>query len=132
MTLDGYSSSVSLYRNSIDSILIDRWTSSENSMDFNKLKSILWRRPSTNGAAVLHNNNIESSEGISLRLRDVSYTTALVNATGNYWGPQATAEMQAGTTNISRIYDFYDDTSLVRVDWSGFLTSPVPNAGPDW
>ncbi len=40
--------------------------------------------------------------------------------------------MEANTENISAIHDFYDDASLVKVDFSGYLTEPIAEAGPDW
>lgn len=51
---------------------------------------------------------------------------------GDGFGAAATAETRANTQNIAAIFDFFDDTSLVRVNYSGFLSSPVPGAGPDW
>mgnify|MGYP004122240987 FL=1 len=91
----------------------------------------MWSRPSTSSQAVLNYNNIDSSEPTLLKLTG-SDGHERVDAANNYWGAATTAELVAGTTNITAIHDFWDDFNLVEVDFSGFLTSPVSSAGPDW
>ena len=57
-----------------------------------------------------------------------------VDASGNYWGPETTAFMNAnpwGTyANVPRIHDFVDNTRLALVRYQNQLTSP-PENGPD-
>ena len=50
-----------------------------------------------------------------------------VDAKYNYWGPAATAEMNAGGNpkDISTIYDFFDDISYGRVDYSQWLDNLI-------
>lgn len=116
----------------LDSISIYGWDPAQNKLEYNNIKQLTWYEPSSSGnTAELHNNNIVSTAPLSLRVGSPSDGIGAVNATANYWG-SATSEMDAGTTNVAAIFDFYDDTSLVRVDYSGFLTSPVVGAGPNW
>ncbi len=59
-----------------------------------------------------------------------------VDVSGNYWGEETTEFMNShpfgvGTTgDVPAIYDFYDDLSLARADYSGHLQSPA-DVGPD-
>ncbi len=47
----------------------------------------------------------------------------------NYWGPAATAEMNAGGNpkDISRIDDYYNDNNRGKVDYAHWLDAPWPN-----
>lgn len=131
MRVNGYSGPFQIKNCELDSLSIDRWRPS-NSLEYNNIKSMVWNRPSTTQTAALHFNNLDSAEPVLFRVGRPSDGSQVVDATGNYWGAAATAEMQANTQNIAAVFDFFDDTSLVRVDSSGFLSSPVPGAGPDW
>jgi hypothetical protein len=132
MRVDGYGPSLEVRHCKIHFLTIDRWQPSSSILEYNALDQIEWRRPSTTNHAVLHNNNIESSAAYLFRVASTSDQTTAVDATGNYWGAAATAQMQASTQNISAIYDFYDNTSLVMVNYSGYSTTPIAGAGPNW
>jgi hypothetical protein len=56
----------------------------------------------------------------------------ILDATGNYWGEEATDQMETSgpDANIAAIEDYYDDFTLGKVDYSGWLSDPVPGAGP--
>lgn len=93
---------------------------------------ILW---ATEGAGGSHGFSEERRGHVamagSLRVRFLERWAAHLSD-GDGFGAAATAEMRANTQNIAAIFDFFDDTSLVRVNYSGFLSSPVPGTGPDW
>ena len=129
--LDGWGGPIEITSNQIDLLDVDRWRPTMNTLEYNNLLEILWRRPSTSSYAELHNNNIDSTAPLLLSLTASSSTTD-VDATGNYWGAAATAEMDLSINNITAIHDIWDDFGLVLVDYSGYLPSPVPGAGPDW
>jgi hypothetical protein len=134
MYVEGYSSDqgVKIEHCDIDMLSIDRWVPTKSSLSYNELGTLHWTRPSTTNSAELHNNNFVGL-GALLTLGADSGSTGLdVDATGNYWGPTATAQMQASQQNITAIHDFFDDTNLMIVDFSGYLTTPVADAGPDW
>ena len=115
----------------LDSISIKGWGPAQNKLEYNNIKQLTWYYLPWENTAELHNNNIVSTAPVSLRVGSPSDGIGVLNATANYWG-SATSEMEAGTANVAAIFDFYDDTSLERVDYSGFLTSPVVGAGPNW
>lgn len=136
--LDGYSigSAYRIVHSAFDFLQLDRWWSM-NDLSFNTIRTLEWERPSTTQTASLHNNSIFDPDGnysYALSVTSESETTAPLDATGNYWGPELTEEMQTANdeANISGILDFYDDFTLVEVDYSRFLTSPPENVGPDW
>lgn len=137
--LNGYAIGSSAYRmrnNAIEYLNVDRWAPM-NELSFNTIRTVEWQRPSTTQTASLHNNSIYDPDGgytYAMRISWESETSDPVDATGNYWGPSLTEEMmQAGDgANISGIFDFYDDFTLVEVDYSGFLTEPPEGVGPDW
>lgn len=60
--------------------------------------------------------------------------TANWNMQDNYWGETATTEMDAKgpNQNIGVIHDYRDDVGLGQLDYSGWRSAPVPDAGPDW
>ncbi|MBQ0071243.1 MAG: carboxypeptidase regulatory-like domain-containing protein, partial [Spirochaetales bacterium] len=56
---------------------------------------------------------------------------ASMDFTGNYWGPDYTAELNTyGTgSNLSFIHDYYDDFALAKFDLSGYATEAFADAG---
>ena len=80
--------------------------------------------------AGLHGCILELNAGFDLDCRDVigpsDPADGKFDATGNYWGAAATAEMEEGGNpkNISTIYDKHDDDRLWEVDYAGWLTEP--------
>jgi hypothetical protein len=95
-------------------------------IELNAIDTITWSYP--DGTHPLRNNNIDSTNAILLSLDSQNDA----DATGNHWNAAATAQMKAGVANIAAIHDFFDDPNLGRVNYSGFLENPVPNAGPTW
>jgi hypothetical protein len=133
MYVEGYTGPTTIQHNEIQYLEIDRWQPVTSDLSYNKLHRLHWTRPSTTNAARLRNNNfIDGAQHVLTLGADTGGNGASVDAKGNYWGPTTTEQMRSGQTNISAIHDFHDDTNLVVVDYSGFLTSPVPSAGPDW
>lgn len=65
--------------------------------------------------------------------RAVTTGKAPVNLQGNFWDEPLTAEMEAKgeNQNIPGIRDIFDDISLGKADYSGWLSAPVAGAGPD-
>ena len=59
-------------------------------------------------------------------------TPVSIDASGNWWGEDVTAEMTQGgpDANISKILDYHDDFTLGKVLYEGWLQEPVPDAGP--
>ena len=136
--IDGYSigAPFRIRNNAFDFLVIDRWWP-DNDIGLNTIRRLEWQRPSTTQTASIHDNSIFDPDGLeeyALRVVRESETMAPLDATGNYWGPVLTAEMQSGgeDANISGILDFHDDFHLVEVDYSGFLTAPPDDVGPDW
>lgn len=80
--------------------------------------------------AGLHNCILELNAGFDLDCRDVVGPYAppdgKFDATGNYWGETATAEMEQGGNpkDISTICDKHDDSRLREVDYSAWLLEP--------
>ncbi len=73
----------------------------------------------------LHNCVISDNEGFDLACLTYSSVPGLsFDATRNYWGEATTAEMESGGNpkNISAIYDKYDDSRYLTVDYSDWLT----------
>ncbi|MFH1147276.1 MAG: right-handed parallel beta-helix repeat-containing protein [Pseudomonadota bacterium] len=72
----------------------------------------------------INNNNIAGSGG-DYDLYNANSTGA--DARGNFWGAAVTAEMQAGDNpkNISRIYDFYDDSTKGSVNYAEWKNSEI-------
>jgi hypothetical protein len=60
-------------------------------------------------------------------------TDGLIDARYNYWGPLTSLEMDAkgSDANIEKIYDFYDDPTLRKVDYNNWLSAPNPEAYPN-
>ena len=60
------------------------------------------------------------TEALSLVIKQ---TTNEINARFNWWGDEATAQMNEGKNpkNIDEIYDEYDDASKGFVNYSGWL-----------
>ncbi len=81
-------------------------------------------------AGALSGNNILSMAATPM----VRVAVNNVDLRGNYWGETVTAEMVAkgANANISVIKDIFDDVTLGKVDYSGWLTTPVAAALPDW
>lgn len=81
-------------------------------------------------------------QGNNLGMRGADPIVEVTNSSGqsvhdlqaNYWGPDATPQMQALGENadIDAIVDFRDFATQDRVDYAGFLLAPVANAGPSW
>jgi hypothetical protein len=134
MNLNGYSfaNGVKVEHCEINAITLDRWVPTNSSLAYNRIHALTWNRPSTTNVAELHNNNFVGTGTLLTVGTDSGGSGADLNATGNYWGVAATAEMQASQQNITGIHDFHDNTNLVIVNYSGYLTSPVVGAGPDW
>ncbi|MFH2034830.1 MAG: PQQ-binding-like beta-propeller repeat protein, partial [Candidatus Zixiibacteriota bacterium] len=86
---------------------------------------------STTGKTNITYNNIYNNalyESI-----DIDYASSINNDFRyNYWGPTATAEMNAGGNpkNISTINDYYDDPNRGEVDYSHWLDAPYPEGQP--
>ncbi len=80
-------------------------------------------------AGKLSGNNLLPNSAIVATIKAVG-----IDMRGNYWGPEATAEMDAkgDNQNISVIRDIFDDVTLGKVDYSGWLPQPVANTLPDW
>lgn len=70
---------------------------------------------------IINNNIYENNESIKLSL----FASRDVNATNNWWG---TTDK---TVIDQKIYDFYDDFNLGKVNYVPFLTAPNPYATPD-
>ena len=82
-----------------------------------------------NYAGTLSGNNILASGAIAASIGSVN-----VDMRGNYWGPAATAEMEAKGSNqdVTFIQDIFNDINLGKVDYSGWKTESIPGAHPDW
>jgi hypothetical protein len=86
----------------------------------------------------LHDCILEGNAGFDLECRVIKEEwdpkDERFEATCNYWGQAATAEMEAGGNpkNISSIYDKYDDNRLWEVDYASWLTAPpdIPESWP--
>ena len=89
----------------------------------------------TNGGVTFNNNNFivgddyawaNYSNFYHVRV-DASGSGDQIDMTSNYWGPAVTAEMDSlgSRANISKIYDYQDQTSLSEVDYSNWLSSPM-------
>ena len=129
--MNGYEWPVEITHCQIDVFFIDRWHP-DNTLEYNTLKQITWYRPTETKPAVMHNNNIDSAASPLLRVDRGCDVIGVVDATGNYWGATATAQMASSAYNITAIFDNWDDATLDRVDFAGYLTAPVVGAGPDW
>jgi hypothetical protein len=83
------------------------------------------------GSAVFDNGGASGYDYEETRL---STQVLEANLSGNYWGPETTAFMNAnpwGTyANVPRIHDFVDNTNLALARYENHLQSD-PGAGPD-
>jgi hypothetical protein len=68
-------------------------------------------------------NNIQSNSMYNVQLNASMQND--VNVTYNWWGTTNTAEIDM------KIWDYYDDFNLGKVDYSSFLTGPNAQAMPD-
>lgn len=73
---------------------------------------------STSGRLIINNSNLAENNNWEIR----NETTSDIDATNNYWGTAETA------TIGERIYDFYDDFDLGKVNYQPFLISPSASA----
>jgi hypothetical protein len=129
----GGASDVQVQHCRIDGISIGGWPggfSNSSHLEFNDFQSVKWMMTAGDVQPTFDNNNI-SPDQFTIFSASGDYSVS-IDATGNYWGAAATAEMTAGTANISLIHDALDDPLCPRVDYSGFLAAPVAGAGPDW
>ena len=98
----------------------------ENDIINNKQEGIGFHDPSA-GGSIYHNNLYSNGRG------DIwNNSTNDLDARYNYWGPTATAEMNAGGNpkNISTIQDYFDDPNHGMVDYSHWLDAPWPGGQP--
>ncbi|MGL1936271.1 MAG: hypothetical protein OCD01_14670 [Fibrobacterales bacterium] len=94
-------------------------------------KNIIGKFRSSYGEGKISNNVFEDASGpYQVELWDGADT----DLSGNYWGAITTSEMIAkgGSADISTIQDKYDVSTLGTVDYSNWLTQPIPDAGPNW
>jgi len=85
------------------------------------------------GYPVINQNNLLPNPNIAQDTIKVVTTTGIIDGRYNYWGTQTTTEMNAkgAAANIGAIYDFYDDPTLARLDYSNWLSAPNSNAYPN-
>ena len=76
-------------------------------------------------ATGFHHNNLLGNTPYDVRAAYPPVTMPAV-----YWGDETTTEMiaEGSNSNIEAIYDYYDDFTLGRVDYTGWLTTPEPTA----
>ncbi len=74
----------------------------------------------------MSHNNLNGNERYSLRLGD--FNDEDVSAENNWWGAEATVQMDIGENpkNISQIFDIFDDGSKGSVDYSERLSGVQP------
>lgn len=80
---------------------------------------------------VISNNNFTDCTGTFVSTTREYESGRSFNLTGNYWGAAQTQELESKGTeaNISFISDYYDNFNYARINYSGWLTEPVENAG---
>jgi hypothetical protein len=63
-----------------------------------------------------------------------SETYGSIEASGNYWGENITAEMNSkgAGANISAFHDYYDDFDLVKINYDGWVAEKIVESGPGW
>ena len=135
LTVDGYANfgPVSITNCEFDTLIIDRWNPL-NVLEYNIIRYLEWSRPSTSETSFLHNNNIlGTGAGFVFNISSASDGTASIDATNNYWGSLTNEIQEKGNNaNISGFWDYYDDFSLVKIDYSSWHAAPIANAGPNW
>ena len=78
---------------------------------------------------VMSYNNLYGNAGAYELKNDWSYA---IDARHNWWGATTTAEMDAGTTNITRIYDLLDDGTkglVLLSNWRAEALTAGPGSG---
>jgi hypothetical protein len=102
-------------------------------IEHNTFEEIRWSNPKE--SPKLRHNNIVSQLGWhTFVVSGSSVTASTIDARENYWGVEATAQMQAkgAASNIDVISDFYDDFDQAKVDYSSWSTEPYADAAPSW
>ena len=122
-----------VYNNSSNGIHVDRGTYTAGSLIprlignqvYNNAGNGIYLR-CTGAVTELSNNSLYGNASYDV----YNDTSATVNAQGNWWGVNTTSnEMELGVTNISVIYDYYDNNAKGIVDFSNWmLLFTVPNA----
>jgi hypothetical protein len=115
----------------INNMIIRMW-STGNRIEYNNINYISFHTPEN---TAIHNNNIvNNASSIVIENTYKRDEADSFDASFNYWGPDVTEEMNAkgNDANISVIKDWYDDFTLVRINYSNWLSVPIPGAGPDW
>ncbi len=102
-------------------------------IELNNFGYVEWTDPRY-GPKINYSNFLTDPGEIALRLTDVTASSVDVDATHNYWGAEATAQMDAegANANIDAIHDYYDDSSLPAVLYDNWSSDPIPDAGPSW
>lgn len=134
VSVSGYTENGELFSNQIHRLEIDRWSPSFV-LSHNNITQLGLSRPTqATDDAEFHQNNLGGpGVAIALVVSSGNPDEPPVDASANYWGATATAQMSSlgSSANISAISDFYDDPEQTRVDYAGWLLSPAA-AGPDW
>ena len=129
--LDGYLSSASinnLFVNKCDigSLRMQGADLTANQVSGNTIRSLM----AGDSQGILRGNNSLPSGTYAASTGGV----VALDLQENHWGAAGTAEMEAKgpNQNIGIIWDYFDDISLGKVDYSLWKTAPIADAKPDW
>lgn len=97
-----------------------------NQVSGNTIRSLL----AGDSQGILHGNNFLPSGTYAVRISGV----VALDLQENHWGAAGTADMEAKgpNQNIGIIWDYFDDITQGKVDYSLWKTAPIVDAKPDW
>lgn len=132
LNISNMTSSYTVRNCDIGALEIERFKDSAL-IEYNNFGTIEWTDPRS-GPKINYSNFFTDPGEIAIRITDVSGSSQDVDATHNYWGPEATAQMDdlGPNANIDVIHDYYDDSALKAVLYDNWSRDPVPDAGPSW
>ena len=97
----------------------------------NIFESVSFNISGNDNSGVISNNNFVDCASPIVSTTSEYQTGRCYKFTNNYWGEGNTEELEykGSDANISFISDNYDNFRYMKVDYSGWLTSPNQNAG---